>query len=60
MTSPTDDARRHADYLRGLHALGIDTPDALAMTLAYIQADSLRALQDAPLPPDRPKPKLER
>lgn len=58
--TPTDDAHRHADYLRSLVEVGVDKADALAMTLAYIQAESLRVMNDAPLPPERPKPKLER
>lgn len=54
------DPERHAAYLAGLKALGVSEAAALAMTLAYIQADSLRQLANEPLPDERPKPKLER
>ncbi len=52
--TPTDDAARHADYFRVLCALGMETDQALAMTIAYIQAEAMRQI---PLePPVRPKP----
>jgi len=54
--TPTDDAHRHREYLTAL--LAIDTPkeDALAMTIAYIQAEAMREIPNEPAVRPGPKP----
>ena len=54
-TTPTDDAKRHVEYFRALIGLGVTPEQAMAMTIAFIQAEAMREL---PLePPTRPQPR---
>lgn len=52
MSDPAADADLHAAYFARLLALAIAPGDALAMTVAYIQATALQVRVD--MPPERP------
>ncbi len=58
--TPEADAARHRDYLIALRASGIADADALAMTVAYIQAEAMRDEPSFPLPPAPPRPEIVR
>ena len=52
VSTPAAAADHHAAYLARLLAIGIEKPDALAMTVAFIQADAMRmAMGETPEPP---------
>jgi len=53
--TPTDDARRHMEYFAALRSLGTSEEQALAMTIAYIQAEAMREPDTAPPRPTRVK-----
>lgn len=54
MTSPQHDADRHAAYYARLCSLDITQADALAMTVAYVQADALRLIAEPDQQPTKP------